>query len=130
MRTILSIVLLAVLTVGRPLPVRAEMQVQAEEAGLALGAMGLTVFYLPIKVTIAAVGLAVGSVAGLLSGGDVRSAYALWVPAASGTYLLTPAHLDGSAEVELFGSDYADRPSTMGGTAQANAIYEGSYGSR
>ena len=46
----------------------------------------------------------------LITGGNTRAAYALWVPAASGDYLLTPAHIDGSRPLQFFGSDYADRP--------------------
>ena len=71
--------------------------------------------------------LALGSLTGALTGGDVRAAYALWVPAASGTYLLTPAHLEGTVPIEFFGSDYADQPSTAATAVEGGGIYDIQY---
>jgi hypothetical protein len=127
MRRLLAATLLATFVLGNPVQGSAQQEhTQIEEAGLALGAAGLNLFYLPLKGLVALGGLVLGGFAGVMTGGDTRSAYALWVPAASGTYLLTTAHLDGSKPVEFFGSDYADEPSTVeaGGT-----IYEAQYGS-
>ena len=58
----------------------------------------------------------VGSLAGAFSGGDMRTAYAIWVPAMGGTYFLTNSHMDGSKPVEFFGYDYDDQlaPSLKG----------------
>ena len=85
---------------------------QAGEAGLALGAAAANLIYLPAKTVVAVGGLGLGALTGLFTGGDVRAAYALWVPATGGTFLLTPAHFDGTRSIEFFGSDYPDRPST------------------
>ena len=85
---------------------------QVGEAGLALGAAAANLIYLPVKTVVAVGGLGLGALTGLLTGGDVRAAYALWVPTTGGTFLLTPAHFDGTRPIEFFGSDYADRPST------------------
>jgi hypothetical protein len=63
----------------------------------------------------------------MLTGGDVRSAYAIWVPAASGTYFLTAANFEGSEPIEFIGSDYADRPSPGSSAAEAGGIYEAQY---
>jgi hypothetical protein len=97
------------------------------EVGMALGAAALNLGYFPAKVLIAIGGLAVGAVAGVLTGGDQRAAYGVWVPAASGTYIVKPAHLAGEAPLEFFGTDYADRPSTnvLYGepTMAADAVY-------
>ena len=85
---------------------------QAGEAGLAVGAAAANLLYLPAKTLVAIGGLGVGALTGLLTGGDIRAAYAVWVPAAGGTFMLTPAHFEGTRPIEFFGSDYADRPST------------------
>ncbi len=85
---------------------------QVGEAGLALGAAAANLIYLPVKTVVAVGGLGLGALTGLLTGGDMRAAYALWVPTTGGTFLLTPAHFDGTRSIEFFGSDYADQPST------------------
>ena len=82
---------------------------QAEEAGLAILAAGGNFFYVPAKILVAVGAIPVGGIAGLFSGGDSRTAYAIWVPAMGGTYFLTNAHLDGSKPIEFFGYDYPDR---------------------
>lgn len=127
MRRLVAAVMLTALVLGHPLQSRAGTEhTQAGEAGLALGAAGLNLFYLPLKAVVAGGGLLLGAATGFFTGGDTRAAYAVWVPAAGGTYFLTVEHLDGTRPVEFFGSDYADRPSTIeaGGT-----LYEAAYGS-
>jgi hypothetical protein len=89
-------------------PVRA--LTQAEEAGFAVLATGANIFYVPAKLALAAAAIPVGGLAGALSGGDTRTAYAIWVPAMGGTFFLTNSHLDGSKPIEFLGSDYQDRP--------------------
>src|SRR5438093_13508788 len=124
MRSVLvSLVLLGVV-LGRPAQLRAHCA--AAEFGLAVGAAAGNLVYLPVKVIVAFGGLALGSMTGVLTGGDVRAAYAVWVPAASGTYLLTPANLEGTEPIEFFGSDYADRPSTAA-TVEGAGIYDIQY---
>jgi hypothetical protein len=129
MQRFVAATILTALVLGQPLQSRAEpvAHTQAEEAGLALGAAGLNLFYLPFKGMLAIGGLFLGAAAGFLNGGDTRSAYALWVPAAGGTYLLTVEHLEGSKDIELFGSDYADTPSSFGNGG--GTIYEAAYSS-
>lgn len=97
-----------VLTV--PMPARAATT-QAEEALLAVVATWANFFYVPVKVGMALGSIPVGGLAGAFSGGDMRTAYAIWVPAMGGTYFLTNGHLDGSRPLEFFGYDYEDRPS-------------------
>ena len=127
MRTIVAGLVLSVLVIGQAVPARATTQ--AGEAGLALAAAGLDLIYIPAKAVTAALGCAVGGIVGLLTGGDVRSAYALWVPMASGTFIVTPAHLDGERPLEFFGSDYADRPSHNSIESDGSTIYEAGYSS-
>ena len=90
-------------------PVRA--LTQAEEAAFAVIAAGANFFYVPAKLLVAAVAMPAGGIAGLFSGGDARTAYAIWVPALGGTFFLTNSHMDGSKPIEFLGSDYPDRPS-------------------
>jgi len=124
MRTlIVTAVLFGLVATGRP----AAANTQVEEAGRALASVGMNIFWLPAKAIMAAVGLAAGSVVGLATGGDERSAYALWVPLASGTWFVTPDQVDGTRPIEWFGSDYADRPSDLLPGEPGRAAYEAGY---
>ena len=125
MRRVLVALVLLGLVLGRPAVLRAESA--AAEFGLAVGAAAGNLVYLPVKVIVAFGGLVLGGLTGALTGGDERAAYAVWVPAASGTYLLTPAHLEGTVPIEFFGSDYVDRPSTTTAAVEAADIYEMQY---
>jgi hypothetical protein len=122
-RTIVTATLVVALLGARPAGAT-----QGEEAGRAVAAAALNAFYVPVKAVMAVVGLATGSLVGLASGGDVRAAYAIWVPTASGTWFFTPAEVEGSREVEFFGSDYADRPSGLGIGEPGRASYDAMYG--
>jgi hypothetical protein len=100
---------------------------QGEEAGFALLAAWGNVLYVPAKTIACAVSMPVGALAGWLSGGDERSAYAIWVPMAGGTWFLTPAHLEGREPIAFFGDDYADRPSTASPGANSALTYQSLY---
>ena len=124
MRRALVVIVLATLVIGRPVPARAHHDV---EFGLAMEAAALNIVYTPAKFLTAIGGLALGGLTGLLTGGDTRAAYAVWAPTASGTFMLTPAHLEGKRPIEFFGSDYADRPSDASGPVEGRGIYEAQY---
>src|SRR6184192_1081205 len=125
MRRVLVALVLLGIVLGRPAPLRAHNA--AAELGLAVGAAAGNLVYLPVKGIVALGGLVLGGVTGALTGGDVRAAYAIWVPAASGTYLLTPAKLEGTEPIEFFGSDYADQPSTIASAVEGGGIYDIQY---
>jgi hypothetical protein len=99
---------------------------QAEEAGFAVIATGANIFYVPAKLVVAALAIPAGGLAGALSGGDARTAYAIWVPAMGGTFFLTNSHLDGSKPIEFLGSDYPDRP-TRDIEGQRTIIFDTPY---
>ena len=99
MRKVLVALVLLGTVLGRPAPLRAHSA--AAELGLAVGAAAGNLVYLRVKGIVALGGLALGAVTGLLTGGDLRAAYAVWVPAASGTYFLTPAELEGTEPIEF-----------------------------
>ena len=124
MRTVLIAVVLGMLVLGRPTPGHAQ---SGREFGLAVLSAGANLFYIPAKIITAFGGLALGGMTGVLTGGDTRAAYAVWVPTASGTYILRPSNLEGTEPIEFFGSDYADRPSKNGEATQGTGIYEAQY---
>jgi hypothetical protein len=125
MRRVLVALVLLGGVLGRPGVLRA--QGPGTEFGLAVGAASANLLYLPGKMVVALGGLVLGGLTGALTGGDVRAAYGVWVPAASGTYLLTPAHLEGTVPIEFFGSDYADQSSKAAGGAEGAGIYDIQY---
>lgn len=77
----------------------------ASRAVLAVGAACTNVAYVPVKLAVAILGGAAGGVVGAFTGGDRDAAYAIWVPAMTGTYFVTPAILAGEKPFEFFGSD-------------------------
>jgi hypothetical protein len=83
---------------------------QAEEVLFSVLATATNLFYTPLKFAIALVAMPAGGFAGAASGGDARTAYAIWVPAFGGTFFLTAAHMEGTKPIEFWGSDYADQP--------------------
>ncbi|HZP40795.1 MAG TPA: hypothetical protein VFD84_04690 [Candidatus Binatia bacterium] len=126
MRIVMTVLLAAGLLSGRPAV--AGMNSPGVEAANALAAAGANLVYVPVKAIVALAGVPVGALTGLLTGGSTRAAYAVWVPTASGTWLLTPEHLEGSQPIEFFGTDYADRPSTAPNAT--GTIYDAVYRSR
>jgi len=79
--------------------------VQAEErAPIAyVGAVATTVFYLPVKVVYAGLGGTVGGLSLLVTGGNPDAFFAVWDAAGGGTYVVTPAMLEGDEEVRFVG---------------------------
>ena len=83
---------------------------QHDEMLFSFLATATNIFYVPLKFTIAVLAMPAGGIAGALSGGDARTAYAFWVPALGGDFFLTNAHMDGSRPIEFWGSAYPDQP--------------------
>lgn len=127
MSRLATVSLLTALLLCRPSPSAAVSG--GAEVAYGLGAATLNIVYLPMKTLMAIGGGVVGAVTGLLTGGDVRAAYSIWVPTGSGTYFLRSAHLEGSERVEFFGSDYADTPSAYR-EGESRVSYEAMYESR
>lgn len=116
-RMVMAGLLGAALTAGMASPARAIDQ--EEEARFALVSAFSNLWYVPAKIVVAAVGLPVGALTGWLTGGDVRSAYAIWVPTAGGTWFMDNDVLEGDRPIQFFGDDYADRPTTPRGDIDA-----------
>jgi hypothetical protein len=100
---------------------------QAEEAFFSVLATGVNIFYVPAKFLVAAAAIPVGGLAGAFSGGDSRTAYAIWVPAMGGTYFITNGHLDGSKPIEFFGYDYDDKLAPVQHGEDRTMIYDTPY---
>jgi hypothetical protein len=90
------------LTVVHPGAASAEENL-GSEAGLGAGSALCTLIYGPVKVVYATLGLIFGGIAWGLSGGDREVLDAITVPSVRGDYVVTPAHLTGSRELEFFG---------------------------
>ncbi|HLK10198.1 MAG TPA: hypothetical protein VKW76_02340 [Candidatus Binatia bacterium] len=127
MRSVMAGVLVGALVFGGAAAARAHQGTPGQEVGYSLLATGANVLYVPAKLVVAGTGLVVGSVAGLLTGGDVRAAYAVWVPTAGGDFVLRPEHMAGTRNIEFFGSDYADTPSTASEEGSAGRTYRAGY---
>jgi hypothetical protein len=92
-------------------PARAQDREPGREFGLASASVASNLLYTPPKLLTALIGLPAGALTAVCTGWDLRSMYAVWVPTVTGTYFLTPAHLEGTRPIEFFGSHY---PSTLG----------------
>jgi len=124
-KTLVSFVVAASLLLP---PVAAQAYRPDREAGHSALAAWNNLWYTPAKVVVAAVGLPVGAIAGFLTGGDTRAAYAFWVPMCGGSYFVTPDQIDDDRPYfDFVGDEYADHPSTYGRTHHGNAAYEAGY---
>ena len=96
---------------------RAEDRTPGRDFGLAGASAAANLLYTPPKLLTALIGLPLGAITGVCTGLNVRSMYAVWVPTVTGTYFVTPAHLEGTRPIEFFGSHY---PTTLGCEANPN----------
>lgn len=89
-------------------PIEAQPPVQAEpsageDLGYGVGAVLASVFYSPLKITYAGLGLITGGVGYLLSAGSPDVANAIINPAVKGDYIIKPNHLKGTEPVIFIG---------------------------
>ena len=113
-RASITLLLMAFLACG---PARAQDRDPGREFGLAGASAAANLLYTPPKLLTALIGLPLGAITGVCTGWNVRSMYAVWVPTVTGTYFVTPAHLEGTRSIEFFGSHY---PTTLGCEANPN----------
>ena len=100
---------------------------QGLEVGDAVTATFSNLGYVPAKLVVATFGMVGGALAGFMTGGDSRAAYAVWVPMVGGDYFVRPAHLEGERPLYFFGADYDDEPSLRGGENDTTYGYQGLY---
>jgi hypothetical protein len=127
MRTIVAVVLSLALGSVPALAENPQNVNQGLEAGAAFSAIYINAVYTPVKVVVAVLGGVGGALAGLLTGGDQRAAYALWVPLMGGDYFVRPENLAGEQPLAFFGSDYQDRPSQANGLNDSTYAYDALY---
>ena len=113
-RAFITLLLMVFLACG---PERAEDRTPGRDFGLAGASAATNLLYTPPKLLTALIGLPLGAITGVCTGWNVRSMYAVWVPTVTGTYFVTPAHLEGTRSIEFFGSHY---PTTLGCEANPN----------
>jgi len=88
----------------QPVATQAAEQPVAEEAGYGIGAALASVFYIPVKVTYAGLGLLTGGLGYVLTGGRTDVANNIIYPAVGGNYVVTPSHLKGTEPIYFVGS--------------------------
>lgn len=130
MRSALAGLMLMGIVLGRPAAGLAQEQSPATEVGLAVGSAATNLFYTPVKLIFATLGLVSGSMVGVMTGGSERAAYAFWVPTASGDFFFKPEHMENHADMKMIGDDYADTPSSIASGGEASGIYDAVYFSR
>jgi|SRR5687768_3638303 hypothetical protein len=75
-----------------------------EEAGWGVGAALASVFYIPVKVTYAGLGLLTGGLGWVFSGGRADVANNIIYPAVGGHYVVTPSQLKGTEPIYFVGA--------------------------
>ena len=75
-----------------------------ETAGYGVGAAVATVLYVPVKVTYAGLGVLMGGLGYLFSGGRADVANNIIYPAVRGDYVVTPSNLKGTEPIYFVGA--------------------------
>lgn len=115
LKTILILTLISFLAVPPLSPQAAEPSLQegytnqptepsaGEDLGYGMGSVLASLFYSPLKVTYAGLGLVTGGLGYLLSAGQAEVADQIIYPAVTGNYVITPRHLKGEERVVFIG---------------------------
>ncbi len=81
-----------------------------EELGYGVGSVLASLFYSPVKVTYAGLGLLTGGLGFILSGGNTEVANNIINPAVRGNYVVTPRHLKGEEALIFIGPSSSPPP--------------------
>jgi hypothetical protein len=68
-----------------------------------VGTVATNIFYIPAKCVYAAFGGITGGLGWLLTGGNTEAANGIWYPTIYGTYVVTPAMLQGKEDCRFRG---------------------------
>ncbi len=114
-RTLVAALCLCVCGYGSPLAAEPDFDTDepdfsaAEEVGVGVASVLLTIPYSAGKILYAGAGGVIGGFTWVLSGGDMDAAESVWEPSLNGTYVITPEHLRGKEPIRFFGqSPYQD----------------------
>jgi hypothetical protein len=91
-----------------PAPTLANDQVSdtnsSDDKGMEVASWALTIPYCAAKAAFAIAGSVVGGLGYAFSGGDLRTAEAVWTTSVYGTYILRPTHLTGEEPIHFLGT--------------------------
>ena len=76
----------------------------ATDLGLGVGAIFTNLLYMPVKFVYSTLGGITGGFAYVLTGFRTDIAKAIWVPSMGGTYVVTPAMLEGEDPIHFSGT--------------------------
>jgi hypothetical protein len=71
------------------------------EFGLGLASTVLSILYHPPRMILGVIGAHLGGIGGWATGGDLRTAKALWRPTVEGDYFVRTDHLDGAEDFDV-----------------------------
>jgi hypothetical protein len=77
------------------------------DAGYGTLAVVANVFYMPVKIVYASVGLVTGGLAYVLTVGDDDAAKTIWSPSLGGTYVVTSAMLRNDEPILFSGASHS-----------------------
>jgi len=89
---------------AEPAPAPSPEAATRQNLGYGFGSVVASLFYSPVKVTYAGLGLLTGGVGYLLSAGSTDVANDIIFPAVKGDYVITPSHLKGEERVVFVGA--------------------------
>jgi len=75
-----------------------------QDLGWGMGSVLATVFYSPVKIVYAGVGMITSGLGYVLSAGNTHVATNILDPAIGGDYILTPSHLKGEKKLAFMGA--------------------------
>lgn len=91
-------------------PPQASEPSAGEELGYGVGSVFTSLFYSPLKLTYAGLGLVTGGLGFVLSAGNTDVANNIINPAVRGNYVVTPRHLKGEEPLIFVGPAVSPEP--------------------
>ena len=81
-----------------------------QDAGIGLATAMANLFYIPAKLTYAALGGVTGGLTYALTLGNTEAAEKVWVASGGGDYVLAPEHVTGQRQVHFTGGATGPQP--------------------
>ena len=93
-----------------PAIARADAEQAKQDAGVGLAAAMANLFYIPAKITYAALGGVTGGLTYALTLGGTEAAEKVWVASGGGDYVLSTEHISGQKKVHFTGTRGPSQP--------------------
>jgi hypothetical protein len=87
-----------------------DAQQAKQDAGVGLAAAMANLFYIPAKITYAALGGLTGGMTYALTLGSTEAAERVWVASGGGDYVLSTDHISGQKKVHFTGARSTSQP--------------------